>query len=127
MKIILLAILCFGLSSCELAKSSARPASAIATGELLKKNPSNDVKFLAVADGLDLLAGGINKDLTLEDFNKVVKSAGVNPSYAILGQYLFDIYKERVTVSGNFIEAAKVLKDIANGIRDGISLSAPSK
>jgi hypothetical protein len=116
-----------GLSSCEIAKNSARPASAIATGELIKKDPKNEAKFLLVADGLDLLAGGINKELTIADFNKVVLKAGVSNNYAILAQYLFDIYKEKVSVSSNFVEAAKVLKDIAQGIRDGVAINVPAK
>lgn len=126
-KFIIVAAFTLLFGACASVQSTARPAAAVITGEILQKDKVTPEKLSLVADGIDLLADGVNKDLQLEDFVNVVDKAGVSRNYALLSQYLYDIYKQKVTVGSSYLQAAKVLKEIAGGIRDGITINRPSK
>lgn len=129
---ILAVLLCFGLSGCNSTqpinyKPMIQPAVFVITKKVIDKNPKNTPRLLIVADGLELLSKGIEKTLVLQDFVAITTKAGQEPEWALLAQYLYDIYKENVKVSDNYLEASKIILSISRGIRDAVSISTPAK
>ena len=104
-----------------------KPATFLVSKEFIKKKPEIAQKLLIVADGLDLTAGLSKRDLALDDFIAIINRAGQEAEWAVLANYLYDIYRDNVTVPESVDKVAPVLRAIAQGIRDSVVAASPSK
>lgn len=104
-----------------------KPAAYLVSKDVVTKHPSSAKKLTQIADGLDVLAGLAKKDLQLNDFVQVVKNVDQDPEWAVVASYLYDIYRDNVTVNASVEKAANIVRAIAQGIRDSIQVATPSK
>lgn len=105
----------------------AKPVAFVATSELIRKNPSHVKNIQLFAQGLDILAKTATKTLELKDFTDLAASINQKQEFAVIANYVYDMYKEKISLPENYGKSAKVLSDIAQGIRDAVYLAAPSK
>ena len=104
-----------------------KPAAYLVSKDIVTKKPDAAKKLLLVADGLDILAGFAKKDLQLNDFVQVVVRVDKDPEWAVVASYLYDIYRDNVTVNASVEKAANIVRAIAQGIRDSVQVATPSK
>ncbi len=104
-----------------------KPAAYLISKDVVTKHPDSAKKLILVADGLDILAGLAKKDLQLDDFVQVVKNVDQDPEWAIVASYLYDIYRDNITVNTSVEKAANIVRAIAQGIRDSVQAATPSK
>lgn len=99
-----------------------KPAAYLVSKDVVTKHPNSAKKLTQIADGLDVLAGLAKKDLQLNDFVQVVKNVDQDPEWAVVASYLYDIYRENVTVNASVEKAANIVRAIAQGIRDSVQV-----
>jgi len=99
-----------------------KPAAYLVSKDVVTKHPNSAKELTQIADGLDVLAGLAKKDLQLNDFVQVVKNVDKDPEWAVVASYLYDIYRDNVTVNASVEKAANIVRAIAQGIRDSVQV-----
>lgn len=115
------------LTGCAAVQSAAKPATTIVVSSLIKKDASYTAKLEKIADGIETLSKTLNREASIDDFQKIVSGIDNSQEISILVNHIYSVYKDKIVLPKSIENSRLVLLDIAAGIREAIIINSPSK